>query len=753
MSDDQDYRGTAPISCGFYEAEIRARAASTSAQLWKVHCLNGSEHKHDDRNSSAFYYPETGWYGCNVCGLQGFAIDRQGVQQSSARNQLSPPNAKSRKLPYRPERIPKHAKLTSTHDYKRIDGSTIHRTHRYDWIEISKDGTRREKKGYVPEHLATDSWVIGRGPTKWEPYNVFAAAQAKVVYIVEGEKCADVLTRIVPENVAVLTSAFGSDAARHTDWSWVRERVSANACEICFIPDRDASGESYIHSVAQQLDLEKINVIRLGEASLSDGYDIADWLDDGNSWDALPDSVEILVDPNGAPKDLRALRPKNHSNERSQRFHETAYDREIGNLSVDERIERNRNVVPQRVHWLISQFVAVGQTTIIFGESGGGKTTIVRSLVRHIVDGSDPFKVNGQSEGIQSVRGRALWWLGEEDVALTKPSFSAAELGTDDVDMLDKGHKWTCVDTVEIQSDGSKTIVSESPHTQLLNRIDEAASEGRPYRAIVIDPLSKMIGDTNKADLFEKRWDETVVTLESRGLAVIGIVHPRKDNPVGSKLESSLKGTERLFSLPRVVAYTQSATTKALLRQSKRHDDGTTHVNPIRDRFNATCNGELTAEKGLIGVLAPLKNSYEQPELLKAWQYSILVKDDVGAAKFSTIPWRADDFDYVELDGRSFGAAVAGKYELIRIEKQTKQEKLASEELEDRVAEADTLNEFMNALFDRQAEWTPSELNSAAKKQGYSTGSGAYFRARKRFAVFNASKQTWKRKGGISQRS
>lgn len=753
MSDDQDYRGTAPISCGFYEAEIRARAASTSAQLWKVHCLNGSEHKHDDRNSSAFYYPESGWYGCNVCGLQGFAIDRQGLQPDSVLNGLSGTKEDSRHRPFRPERIPKHAKLTSTHDYKRIDGSTIHRTSRYDWIEVGKDGTRREEKGYIPEHLATDRWVVGRGPETWEPYNVFAAEQAKVVYIVEGEKCADVFSRIVPKNVAVLTSAFGSAAARSTDWSAVRELVSANAFEIVFIPDRDASGETYIHSVAVLLNLKKMNVIRLGELSRSDGYDIADWLDEGNSWNDLPESVESLVDPIKTSKINGVRLRQTHANSKLQRFRETAYDREIGNLTVDERIERNHNVVPRRVRWLISQFVAEGQTTIIFGDSGGGKTTIVRSLIRHIVDGSDPFMVGDQNGCSQFERGRALWWLGEEDVALTKPNFSAAELNADDVDMLDKGHKWTCEDTVEIQSDRSKTIVSESPHTQLLNRIDRAASEGRPYRAIVIDPLSKMIGDTNKTDLFEKRWDETVVTLEYRGLAVIGIVHPRKDNPVGSKLESSLKGTERLFSLPRVVAYTQSATTKALLRQAKGNDNGTSHVNPIRDRFNATGNGEIPEEKGLIGVLAPLKNSYEQPELLKAWQYSILLKNEVGAAKFSTIPWRATDFDYLELDGRSFGAAVAGKYELVRRKKQTKQEKLASEQLEDRVAEADSLNDFMNALFDRQSEWTPSELNSAAKKQGYSTSSGAFFRARKRYAVFNASKQIWKSKNANSHRS
>ncbi len=219
--------------------------------------------------------------------------------------------------------------------------------------------------------------------------------------------------------------------------------------------------------------------------------------------------------------------------------------------------------------------------------------------------------------------------------------------------------------------------VPASPHTELLNRIDQAASEGRPYRAIVIDPLSKMIGDTNKADVFERRWDETVVPLEARGLAVIGILHPRKDNAKDSTLEASLKGTERLFSLPRMVAYARAATTTVLLRQAKERDDGVMHSNPVRDRFNRTANGDLSEENGLIGVLSPLKNSHEPPHKLLAWQYSIVIghgDDENGdaVAEFSSIPWRSSDFDHHDLDGRSFGVAVAGKYELYRSEKQTK---------------------------------------------------------------------------------
>ena len=43
--------------------------------------------------------------------------------------------------------------------------------------------------------------------------------------------------------------------------------------------------------------------------------------------------------------------------------------------------------------------------------------------------------------------------------------------------------------------------------------------------------------------------------------------------------------------------------------------------------------------------------------------------------------WRAEDLDYLELEDRSLDAEIAGKYELIRREIQTNQEKLESEQL------------------------------------------------------------------------
>ena len=745
-----NYRGKPQGSCGFTEDEIRARSTSTQGSVWKVHCLNGAGHKHDDKHPSAFYYPETGYYGCNVCDLRGFASDRTNIGQQKRVDGRRQAGSDRRRKEFRPSRIPEDATLTATHGYKRLDGSTVHRVRRYDWVENMRDGTTQARKEYLPQHLVDGVWKIGIGDVDWQPYNAYAISNAKAVYVVEGEKCADALREVAPGGTAVITSAFGTNSAWKTDWSCLRKFIEEDDRSLVFIPDCDKPGEKYIHSVAWELKLDTINRIHIGDLDRKDGYDVADWLSEGFTWENLPGPVEIRVKLKEEFEE-RKQQSKTPPNDKPHKIHETAYDREIGCLSVDDRIVENSTITPRRVDWLIHQFVAVGQATIIYGDSGAGKTTIVRALIRHIVEGTDPFRTDDQSEEGPAPRGRALWWLGEEDIALTKPKFAAAGISTDDVDMLDRGHKWSCVDTIELQPDGSREIVKESPHTELLNRIDEAASEGRPYRAIVIDPLSKMLGDINRSDVFERRWDETVVTLESRGLAVIGILHPRKDNAKDSTLEASLKGTERLFSLPRVVAYARAGATKVLLRQAKERDDGVTHSNPIRDRFNRTANGDLSEENGLIGVLSPLKNSHEPPQKLLAWQYSIVIGNGAdesadAVAEFSSIPWRSSDFDHHDLDGRSFGAAVAGRYELYRSEKQTKQEQLAAVRLEDRHTRKVNAKEFVKALFDTKKQWTASELKVEYENAGRSFDSGAAREARDLVATYIPTERVWSRK-------
>ena len=248
-------------SCGFTEAAIRSRATSTRTNPWKVRCLNESGHEHGDRTPSAYYYADTGWYGCHACDASGFATDRLKTTRKKSMRQGNEP-ARQGYL------IPSDAELVATYDYKQFDGNHVHRVQRWEWYVNDE-----RKKSFRPQHrLADGGWVNGAGKEPWQPYNAHLVAEAKHIFIAEGEKCADALNASLPQGSVALTSAFGSKSAHKTDWSAV---INTRA-RITLVPDSDDAGEHYKESVVALLGRTDIQVMRM-----PDGYhDIADFLQD-----------------------------------------------------------------------------------------------------------------------------------------------------------------------------------------------------------------------------------------------------------------------------------------------------------------------------------------------------------------------------------------------------------------------------------------------------------------------------------------
>lgn len=672
--------------CGYTEAQIRARAASTNHPFWSVHCLNGEAHKHDDRHASAYYSVETGWYGCRVCGLKGFADDRD-----------------------RPD-------WNKPQDRTYSNGTVVHRR--------VQDG----KKKVIQ--------TVSKSKKKAQPYNHSTLHPGiQRIWIVEGEKCADTLQpHLDPRTQAVVTSLQGSSSPHLTDWTAVQD-ARERGCEILFLPDLDKAGAKYIFGVAKQLYIDKLNVIRL-DPKRNDGYDIVDWLDEGHTIANLP-KPEIVT---AKPAEASVV-------DRSQIVRSTAYEREVGQLSIDNRIDSNKSKPAETVEWLIHPFVAAGHATVLYGAPASGKSTVARALVKAMIESIDPFD-DSKPQLFDGTPGRILWWMGEEHLATTLLKFDTIGIDREWCDILDRDFDWQCTDEIVIEPDGSDHFAVKSPYTQLLERIDAANAAGKPYRAIIIDSLPQIIGDTNKAEIFERRWKEIIVPLERRNVAVIAIAHPRKDNPTNASLEASLKGTERLFSLPRLVVYARAAPTKDLLAQSKEREEGVIHSNPIRDRFNATGDSDLREDEGLIGVLVPLKNSHERPENLTAYQYSIVNLDGIGIARFSYKPWRTNDFTTQQLDGRSFGATVAEKYELKRRERLSKSEQLAQEHL----ADHESTQISLNRMYEQAAKNNPEGIASDALQKfiedmGFEWRTGQSARTRLKHFTYDFRKKRYIPKG------
>ncbi len=142
----------------------------------------------------------------------------------------------------------------------------------------------------------------------------------------------------------MITSAFGTNSAWKTDWSCLRKFIEEDDRSLVLIPDCDKPGEKYIHSIAWELNLDTINRIHIGDLNCKDGYDVADWLSEGYTWENLRSPAEMPVKPKEA-FDEPTQQAKTSTSGKPQKFHETAYDREIGCLAVDDRILRNSTIV------------------------------------------------------------------------------------------------------------------------------------------------------------------------------------------------------------------------------------------------------------------------------------------------------------------------------------------------------------------------------------------------------------------------
>jgi len=92
--------------------------------------------------------------------------------------------------------------------------------------------------------------------------------------VVEGEKCADAVSRILPSHVTV-TWAGGASAWRETDWTALAHR------DVILWPDADDPGRKAMAALAQRLLVDARRVRVLHDPDRSDGWDAADAIAEG----------------------------------------------------------------------------------------------------------------------------------------------------------------------------------------------------------------------------------------------------------------------------------------------------------------------------------------------------------------------------------------------------------------------------------------------------------------------------------------
>ncbi len=143
-------------------------------------------------------------------------------------------------------------------------------------------------KTYRPCYRTPAGWVIGDPPGKLPLYHLPELANTQRVYILEGEKCADLARRL---GVIATTSAHGAEAPGKTDWGDLAGK------DIVIFPDKNppnkegiAAGEAYAKSVCTLLaglsPRPQVRIVRLADMWKTDAPvpvkgDIEQWLADG----------------------------------------------------------------------------------------------------------------------------------------------------------------------------------------------------------------------------------------------------------------------------------------------------------------------------------------------------------------------------------------------------------------------------------------------------------------------------------------
>ena len=248
------------------------------------------------------------------------------------------------------------------------------------------------KKDIRPASRHGDGWRIGGMPEPRPLYGLPDLADAKRVYVCEGEKAADAIRSV---GLTATTSAHGCESPGKTDWEPLAGK------EIILLPDNDPPGRKYADAVTALLaKLTPAPVVKLVELpDLPDHGDAADFVDarTGTDADELRRIVETLADEAEPMQRHAAGSSRPNSLHRFPSMHCPSH------CAVSWRPARRRSVATRptwRCRLLTALAAAIGNTrriqlkrgwtvpailwVAIVGESGTAKTPAFKLAMRPI---------------------------------------------------------------------------------------------------------------------------------------------------------------------------------------------------------------------------------------------------------------------------------------------------------------------------------------------------------------------------------
>lgn len=182
-------------------------------------------------------------------------------------------------------------------------------------------------------------------------------------------------------------------------------------------------------------------------------------------------------------------------------------------LKTELRLINMENVAVEEVKWLLYPFIPYGKVTIIQGDPGEGKTTMVLQIIAKLTKGEPVLPViDGEEEPAERAEPvNAIYQTAEDGLGDTiKPRLLAAGADCSKVLVIDE---------------------SEQPLTMLDERLEQAIRQTNAH-LVVLDPIQSFLGaevDMHRANEIRPLMKRVSVLAEKYHCAIVLIGHMNKN--------------------------------------------------------------------------------------------------------------------------------------------------------------------------------------------------------------------------------
>ena len=266
------------------------------AAMFGVNLKPGSQRcispQHEDKNPSANYDEKADKYKCYSCDWNGDCINLYSkfanVDNKTAIKELA------KKADINKNKKPVWELLNQTiYDYRDEKGNLVYQV---GIKRLTNDKGEKDKNSFCQRPDGNGGYIREKGclngikkiPYRLNDLHIHFSSGNRIIYIAEGEKCAEILTK---KGFPATCNPFGAGK-----WKDEYCQYFPQDTEIIIFPDSDKPGQQHAQQVASSFisqGFEKIKIINLGyPIEEKHGKDIYDWFQEGHTPEELGKLIE-----------------------------------------------------------------------------------------------------------------------------------------------------------------------------------------------------------------------------------------------------------------------------------------------------------------------------------------------------------------------------------------------------------------------------------------------------------------------------